>query len=91
MSIQLNDEILVQQIEQAAEQERRTPEQIVREAMHLYITRVQRTPSNSFLLSIAGIGKSGQRDVASRAEEILASEIDPQRGWSLNKSEMSSG
>lgn len=91
MNIQLTDEMLVQQIEQVAEKEQRTPEQIIREAVHLYTSYIQKTSSGSFLLAIAGIGRSGQGDIASRAEEILASEIDSQRGWSLNEDEVPSG
>lgn len=35
----------------------------------------------SFLLSIAGQGRSGESDVSERDEEILADEVDPIRGW----------
>lgn len=38
---------------------------------------------SAFLLSIAGIGASTETDLSERDEEILANEIDPQRGWSL--------
>jgi len=39
----------------------------------------------AFLLSIAGLGTSGQADVSERAEDILAAEIDPQQGWSSGR------
>lgn len=39
--------------------------------------------SVSFLMSIAGIGKSSEGDVSERDEEILANEIDPISGWSV--------
>jgi predicted transcriptional regulator len=42
-------------------------------------------PPMTFLLSVAGIGRSGQSNVATDAEEILAAEIDPKRGWSLRR------
>jgi hypothetical protein len=36
-----------------------------------------------FLLSIAGQGESGESDISERDEEILASEVDPIRGWGV--------
>jgi hypothetical protein len=44
-------------------------------------------PKPNFLLSIAGIGSSIEKDVSDRDEEILASEINPIRGWSLRPDE----
>ena len=41
-------------------------------------------PGANFLLSVAGLGTSAEKDVAERDEEILANEIDPVRGWSLH-------
>jgi len=43
-------------------------------------------PSQNFLLSVAGLGKSGQQDVSERDEEILRNEIDPVYGWSSKRS-----
>ena len=41
-------------------------------------------PSNANgLLSLARLGDSGQTDISDRAEDILATEIDPVRGWTL--------
>ena len=40
-------------------------------------------PHNSFLLSIAGLGASNEKDISERAEDILASEVNPIRGWSI--------
>ncbi|USR92532.1 hypothetical protein NEA10_07390 [Phormidium yuhuli AB48] len=40
----------------------------------------------NFLLSVAGLGKSGQQDVSERDEEILLNEIDPVYGWSSQSS-----
>ncbi len=37
--------------------------------------------TSDFLTEISGLGRSGQGDVSSRDEEILASEVDPVRGW----------
>jgi hypothetical protein len=36
----------------------------------------------NFLLTIAGLGESGQSDVSDSTREILNSEIDPIHGWS---------
>ena len=44
-------------------------------------------PHNSFLLSIAGLGASGEKDVSERDEEILENEVNPIRGWSLHADE----
>ncbi|MBD2151486.1 hypothetical protein H6F44_15350 [Pseudanabaena sp. FACHB-1277] len=41
-------------------------------------------PHNSFLLSIAGLGASNEKDVSDRDEEILASEVNAIRGWSIH-------
>jgi hypothetical protein len=40
----------------------------------------------NFLLSVAGLGKSGQQDVSDRDEEILLNEIDSVCGWSSKPS-----
>jgi len=42
---------------------------------------------SAFLLSIAGIGASRETDLSERDEEILATEIDAQRGWGLSHEE----
>ena len=38
---------------------------------------------SAFLLSIAALGTSAEIDTSERDEEILRSEVDPVRGWSL--------
>jgi len=43
--------------------------------------------SKNFLLSIAALGNSVEKDVSERDEEILANEVDPVRGWSLHQDE----
>ena len=43
----------------------------------------QKTTKN-FLLSIAALGNSVEKDVSELDEEILANEVDPIRGWSLS-------
>ncbi len=44
-------------------------------------------PHNSFLLSIAGLGASTEKDISERDEEILANEVNPLRGWSVHLDE----
>ena len=44
-------------------------------------------PHNSFLLSIAGLGASNEENISERDEEILESEVNPIRGWSLHPDE----
>lgn len=82
MNIEIMDGELVEQIHQLATQEQRAPEQVIAEALHVYQAH-KATRSNSFLRAIAGLGRSGQHDVAERAEDILAAEIDEQRGFDL--------
>ncbi len=91
MGIQIVNEALVKQIEQIATQEHLSPEQVIAEALQLYKEKLQGSRPASFLLAVAGMGRSGQTDVADRAEEILKTEIDPKRGWSLKKDESSAG
>ena len=50
-----------------------------------YEERLEATDTSPFLLAIAGLGSSGQGDVAERDEEILAAEIDLRRGWGLER------
>ena len=44
-----------------------------------------KTSGKDFLLSIAGIGESGETDISERVEEILAQEIDPIKGWTSER------
>ena len=83
MSTILNPEI-VHRIEKLAEQEKRTPSEVVADALQLYQAQQKKMSGVAFLLSIAGQGKSNQEDVSSRDEEILASEIDPIQGWHVD-------
>ena len=46
--------------------------------------RQSQKTSENFLLSVAGLGSSAEKDISERDEEILANEVDPIRGWSLN-------
>jgi|688.fasta_scaffold38788_4 hypothetical protein len=40
--------------------------------------------NSSFLLSIAGLGASGETDISERDEEILQTEITSIQGWTIN-------
>ena len=81
MGIHIVDEQLVQQIERIAQQERRREVDVIAQAVRLYELKAHEPSSSSFLLAIAGLGNSGQGDIAERVEEILAVEIDPVCGW----------
>jgi predicted transcriptional regulator len=83
MSTDLSPDVL-HKIEELATQEKRTPSEIVADALQLYKAQQKKTPGVAFLLSIAGQGQSNQDDVSSRDEEILASEVDPVRGWHVD-------
>lgn len=76
-------------IEELANQEKRTASDIVADALELY--KAQKKMSDiEFLYSIVGLGKSNQDDVSERDEEILASEIDPIRGWHIDDNDRDS-
>lgn len=47
---------------------------------------IQETDS-SFLMSIAGLGDSGETDISERDEEILQTEINLMQGWTVNPDE----
>ncbi len=74
----LADEGLLIEAKHLADQQGQTFTALVQEALREYIQthRPQRR------LSFAGIGWSGDPDLARRDEEILAAEIDPVEGWS---------
>ncbi|MBI4788372.1 MAG: hypothetical protein HY782_15175 [Chloroflexi bacterium] len=83
MGIEIADQELVHQIERIAQREGRAEIQVIAEAVRLYEAKAQPADSRSFLLAIADLGSSGHEDIAERAEEILASEIDPLHGWNI--------
>ncbi len=87
MSIQILDEKLVQQIERLAQREGCQQVEVIARALRLYEERAQATDASPFLLAIAGLGSSGQGDVAERDEEILAAEVDPVQGWGSKRDE----
>jgi hypothetical protein len=85
MSIQLVDEKLIHQIKEIAAQEQRLPEQIVSDALKMYLARHRKVPGISFLLSISGQSESDEDDISERDEEILANEVDSIHGWSVGE------
>lgn len=71
MNIQIQDQELVQQIEQLAAAEHRSPEQIVADALRLYTRQTQQISNAASLLSIAGQENAGEFDTPERDKEIL--------------------
>ena len=68
-----------------AQRQGKSTSQVIREALAEYVVthRAEGRHKNP-LLALVGLGESnGETDVSERAEEILAAEIDPIRGWSL--------
>jgi Protein of unknown function (DUF2281) len=51
------------------------------------IEKQSQKPTGNFLLSVAGLGTSAEKDISERDENILAKEIDSIRGWSLHSDE----
>ncbi len=87
MGVVLEPDVL-DNIKELAEREQRTPSEIVADALALYTSQKGKKLSGvEFLRSIAGQARSGEHDISSRDEEILASEVDPIRGWHSNESE----
>jgi predicted transcriptional regulator len=84
MVIQLVNEDLIRQIEQLAKQVRRTPEEVITEAVHMYEEQLQIDDATPFWSAIIGLGASGEADIAARDEEILLAETDPIQGWSVS-------
>ncbi|MDH3602533.1 MAG: hypothetical protein OEU26_23210 [Candidatus Tectomicrobia bacterium] len=80
MSILLTPE-LEQDIEQIAQQEQRTPLEIIEEAVTLYRESRAKKSDASFLLSMAGQGRSNETDISERVKDILTAELDPYTGW----------
>ena len=67
-----------------AQRQGKSTSQVIREALAEYVVthRAEGRHKNP-LLALVGLGESnGETDVSERAEEILAAEIDPIRGWS---------
>lgn len=93
MTVMLAPDIL-QSIKELAEEENRTPSEIVLDALQMYKaqnglskTTVKKMSGEEFLLSIAGIGTSEEDDVSERDEEILAAEVDPIYGWGRRRAD----
>ncbi len=74
------DRNLVRRIRSIARREQRRPADVIADALQVYEERTHPSPV-AFLTAIAGLGTSGQGDIAERAEEILASEACPPYGW----------
>ena len=95
MGVVLEPDVL-QKIEELAGNEKRTPSEIVADALELYQSQKKSHESHEksqkkklsdieFLYAIAGLGRSNEDDVSERDEEILASEVHPIRGWHVDR------
>ena len=86
MGIVLEPEVL-HRIEELADREQRSPSEIVADAIELYKSQQKKKMSDiEFMTAIIGLGESDEDDVSERDEEILASEVDPIRGWRVDDS-----
>ena len=54
-----------------------------------YKTKQPKENNNNtgFLLGVAGLGNSGEKNISERDEKILRNEIDPVYGWNLKQSD----
>jgi predicted transcriptional regulator len=81
------DEEVMLEIQSIAQRENRSTSNVIREALATYVHRYhsRTTKPENPLLAIAALGqnRTGETDVSERVEEILADEIDPKFGWSL--------
>jgi metal-responsive CopG/Arc/MetJ family transcriptional regulator len=78
------DEGTLLELKAIAQRQGKSTSQVIREALAEYVVthRADGRHKNP-LLALVGLGESdGETDVSERAEEILAAEIDPVRGWS---------
>lgn len=66
------DDDVLRQLREIARRENLTVSEVTRKALHEYVRR--RRPRRS-RLSLVGIGRSGRKDVAERAEELLGKEF----------------
>jgi len=62
------DDDVLRQLREIAKRENLSVSDVTRKALHEYVAR--RRPRRS-RMSLVGIGRSGRKDVAERAEEIL--------------------
>jgi metal-responsive CopG/Arc/MetJ family transcriptional regulator len=62
------DEDVLKRLREIAKRENSSLSEVARKALHEYVSR--RRPKRS-RLSLIGVGRSGRKDVAERAEELL--------------------
>jgi predicted transcriptional regulator len=77
MAIQIIDEQLVRRIKRIARRERREEVDVIAQAVELYEEKTQSLDDYSFLLSVAGLGRSQEGDVSERDEDILSQMEQP--------------
>lgn len=68
----LADEDVMKKLKEIAQREKTTVSKVARTALNEFVSRRQR---KKFRLSLIGIGRSGRKDVAERAEELLGKEF----------------
>ncbi len=64
-----------------ASQKAKTLEELIRDALAFYVQEISNVRPDRY--SFIGIGRSGQKDLSVRAEEILEQAADRREGWSL--------
>ncbi len=62
------DDDVLRQLHEIARRENLSVSEVTRKALHEYVARRRRRRAR---LSLIGIGRSGRKDVAERAEELL--------------------
>ncbi len=78
--IQADDQLMAA-LRQFALQKAKTLEDLIRDALAFYVQELRRQEPERY--SFIGIGKSGQKDLSVRAEEILEQAANRREGWSL--------
>lgn len=68
----LADDEVMKKLKQIARQENSTVAKVTRTALNEFVSRRQRKKPR---LSLIGIGRSGRKDIAERAEELLGKEF----------------
>ena len=72
------DEPLLLELRQLADEQGMTTSQIIREALKQYLHKHQRGIRT---LSFAGVGSSGRKDISTKAEELLTTQVKKETGW----------
>jgi len=75
------------ELQSIARREKRSAASVIREALatfvHNYQARLSQRQNPLLALAALGQNRDGETDISERAEEILATEINPVSGWSI--------